>query len=226
MGGERGREWGMSSLCAVGASTIEEMSDTFSLSLWYPQLLMAALDEKLETVLRQFALHGGERGVFSATVWPVNWRESAVYQQVYGLGEHGCQIEIALEEAMEFHHADYAWEFQIGWTLWEPELDGGKHPKWERRNRLVRVIGYGPEFDEGAFAQEGQIRVEFGTDEAFLQEGVELDTEALRCIEDNVRQLIALTNAIEQETEASARLLDWLRIGPRSPSKTRRTLVG
>ena len=207
-----GFERGGESNRAGFASTIVEMSDTFSLSLWYPQMQMATLDEKLGAVLRLFAEHGGERGVFSATVWPVNWREAVVYQQVYGLGEHACQIDIALEEAFEFVHADYAWEFQIGWTLWEPEIVPGRPTEWERKNRLVRVLGYGPEFDEGAWAQEGHIRVDFGTDDAFLQEGLALDDRGLKCIEENVRQLIGLADALEKETGASGRLL-WSELG-------------
>jgi hypothetical protein len=191
---------------------LNRMSDTISLSLWYPQLRLDSLQEKLEIVLRQFAAHGGEPGVFSATAWPVNWREAHAFQEVYGLGEHGCQIDIAVTETMELLHPDYAYEFQIGWTLWEPETDGGLHPKWVRTPRLVRVIGYGPEFDDGAYEQEGHIRIDFGTDAPFLQEGVELTPEALRCIEENIRQLIELTNAVEKESEATARLL-WSELG-------------
>jgi hypothetical protein len=188
------------------------MSDAFSLSLWYPQLRLASLQEKLEIVLRQFGAHGGEPGVFSATAWPVNWRESAAFQEIYGLGEHGCEINYAVTETLELLHPDYAYEFQIGWTLWEPELDGGPNPKWVRTPRLVRVIGYGPEFDDGAYEQEGHIRIDFGTDAPFLQEGVALTPEAIRCIEENVRQLIDLTNAVEKESEATARLL-WSELG-------------
>jgi hypothetical protein len=188
------------------------MSDAFSLSLWYPQLRLAALGEKLEIVLRQFGAHGGEPGVFSATAWPVNWREAAAFQEIYGLGEHGARIEFAVEEALELLHPDYAYEFQIGWTLWEPEIGGGLHPNWVRTPRLVRVIGYGPEFDDGAYEQEGHIRIDFGTDAPFLQEDVELTPEAIRCIEENVRQLIDLTNAVEKESEATARLM-WSELG-------------
>jgi hypothetical protein len=196
----------------VQASKIKEMSDAFSLSLWYPQLRLASLQEKLEIVLRQFASHGGEPGVFSATAWPVNWREAAAFQEIYGLGEHGCEINYAVTETLELLHPDYAYEFQIGWTLWEPELDSGPNPKWVRTPRLVRVIGYGPEFDDGAYEQEGHIRIDFGTDAPFLQEGVALTPEAIRCIEENVRQLIDLTNAVEKESEATARLL-WSELG-------------
>ncbi len=188
------------------------MSDTISLSLWYPQLRLEALEDKLVTVLQQFAAHGGEPGVFSATAWPINWRETAAFQEIYGLGENASQIEFAVTEAFELLHADYAYEFQIGWTLWEPEVNGGSNPNWVRTPRLVRVIGYGPEFDDGAYEQEGHIRIEFGTDTPFLQEDVRLTPEAIRCIEENVRQLIELTNAVEKESEASARLL-WSELG-------------
>ena len=76
----------------------------------------------------------------------------------------------------------------------------------------MRVIGYGPEFDEGAYEQEGHIRIDFGSDAPFLQENVALTPEAIRCIEENIRQLIDLTNAIEKETEAAARLI-WSELG-------------
>jgi len=188
------------------------MSDAFSLSLWYPQFRLAELENKLEQVLRQFAAHGGEHGVFSATAWPVNWREAAAFQEVYGLGEHACQIEIAVADALELLHTDYAYEFQIGWTLWEPEQDAGPNPNWVKSTRLVRVIGYGPDFDDGAFEQEGHIRIDFGSDAPFLQEEVALTPEAIRCIEENVRQLIDLTNAVEKESEAAARLM-WSELG-------------
>jgi hypothetical protein len=188
------------------------MSDAFSLSLWYPQLRLVSLEDKLTAVLQQFASHGGERGVFSATVWPVNWREAAVFQEVYGLGENSARIDYAVNEALELLHPDYAYEFQIGWTLWEPELDGGSDPKWVRTPRLVRVIAYGPEFDEGAFEQEGHIRIDFGSDAPFLLEQVQLDPDAIRCIEENVRQLIDITNAMEKESGATARLL-WSELG-------------
>lgn len=188
------------------------MSDTISLSLWYPNFRFASLGEKIETILRQFGAHEGEHGVFSATAWPINWHETAAFQEIYGRGENACRIEVAVEEAMELLHSDYAYEFQIGWSLWEPEENGGAHPEWVKTPRLARVIGYGPEFDEGAFEQEGHIRVDFGTDTPFLQEDIAMTPQALLCIEENIRQLISLTNAIEKESEASARLL-WSETG-------------
>jgi hypothetical protein len=58
-----------------------------------------------------------------------------------------------------------------------------------REPRLVRVTGYGPLFDDGAYEADGHIRVDFGSDTPFLEEGVELDSVAARHVEENVRQL-------------------------------------
>src|ERR1700759_2082477 len=151
------------------------MSDALYLSLWYPNLRQAALPDKLVAVLSEFARHGGEALVYSATVWPVSWSESPVFQQVYGrraggpasAGAMGAEPRAAVEEAMELIHEDYAYEFQIGWNLWELEIgapardihamkdEKGVEPRWVRGPRLVRVIGFGPLFDEGAYEQEG-----------------------------------------------------------------------
>ncbi|MGA8741706.1 MAG: hypothetical protein WB561_11030 [Terracidiphilus sp.] len=187
------------------------MADTLYLSLWYPNLRLAALAEKLAAVLGAFAKHGGEGHVYSATVWPVNWSESPVFQKVYGHGDRGLEPRQAVEDALELLHEDYAYEFQIGWSLWEPEVSEAE-TRWARESRLVRVTGYGPLFDEGAYEQDGHIRIDFGSDAAFLDEEIELDTMAARHVEENVRQLVELTTAVEKESGATARLL-WSELG-------------
>ncbi|HEY1160316.1 MAG TPA: hypothetical protein VGE83_06780 [Terracidiphilus sp.] len=206
------------------------MSDTLYLSLWYPNLRLAALPDKLTAVLGAFATHGGESGVYAATVWPINWTETPIFQRVWGRGgkaaEQGAEPRLAVEEALESLHDDYAYEFQIGWSLWEVEAAGGLPPheqgpvrggpgldaRWVREPRLVRVTGYGPLFDEGAYEQDGHIRVDFGSDAPFLEEGVELDSVAARHVEENVRQLVELTAAVEKASGATARLL-WSELG-------------
>ncbi len=188
------------------------MADALYLSLWYPSLRLAGLADKLTAVLGAFAVHGGDARVYAATVWPVNWSESPVFQRVYGRGERGAEPRQAVEEALELLHEDYAYEFQIGWSLWELETAPNLDPRWAREPRLVRVIGFGPLFDEGAYEQDGHIRVEFGTDAAFLDEEMELDATAARHVEENVRQLVELTAAIEKGSGATARLL-WSEMG-------------
>ena len=198
------------------------MSDTLYLSLWYPNLRLEALAGKLTAVLGAFAAHGGEPRVYSATVWPVSWSETTLFQQVYGRrvapannpevpGELGAEPQFAVEQALEPLHEDYAYEFQIGWSLWELETTG-PDPRWARQPRLVRVTGYGPLFDDGAYEQDGHVRIDFGSDAPFLEEGVELDSGAARHIEENIRQLIALAAAVEKVSGATARLL-WSEMG-------------
>ena len=241
------------------------MADTLYLSLWYPNLRLAGLGEKLTLVLQQFAAHGGAPRVYAATVWPIGWNEPPVFQRIYGTGENGAQIEQAMEEALEMLHDDYAYEFQIGWNLWEVESEDGTadpstgHPsdedaspgtptspslrdglaqddsfeggasnsglilaelaregsaagRWVKQPRTVRVTGYGPLFDEGAYEQEGHIRVDFGSDAAFLLENEDLSPQAARHVEENVRQLVGLAGAVERNSGATARLL-WSELG-------------
>lgn len=215
------------------------MSDALYLSLWYPNLRLDALPGKLAAVLGEFQNHGGEALVYSATVWPVNWSESPVFQQVYGrrVGgatqpprQVGAEPRMAVDEATEMLHDDYAYEFQIGWGLWEieaaPEAGpspvpssrahsdnlAGLEPRWARGTRLVRVTGFGPLFDEAAYEQDGHIRIDFGNDMPFLDEDSELDSIAARHIEENVRQLVELTAGVEKASGATARLL-WSELG-------------
>jgi hypothetical protein len=189
------------------------MADTLYLSLWYPNLRLAGLAEKLTAVLGSFAGHGGEARVYSATVWPVGWNESPVFQKVFGRGERGLEPRQAVEDALELLHEDYAYEFQIGWSLWEVESGaGGLENRWAREPRLVSVTGYGPLFDDGAYEQDGHIRINFGSDAAFLDEEIELDSTAARHVEENVRQLVELTTAAEKDSGATARLL-WSELG-------------
>jgi hypothetical protein len=203
------------------------MSDTLYLSLWYPNLRLAALADKLAAVLESFATHGGEPRVYSATVWPVSWSETPILQHVYGRRSArspaaaagpdaaptlGAEPRMAVEQAMALLHDDYAYEFQIGWSLWELEAGPQLAARWVREPRLVRVTGYGPLFDDGAYEADGHIRIDFGSDAPFLEEGVELDSVAARHVEENVRQLVELTAAVEKASGATARLL-WSELG-------------
>jgi hypothetical protein len=199
------------------------MSDTLYLSLWYPNLQLAALADKLTAVLGAFAAHGGEARVYSATVWPVSWSETPIFQQVYGRriskdhegdakGELGAEPRFAVGEALELLHDDYAYEFQIGWSLWTLDVASDMNARWAREPRLVRVTGYGPLFDDGAYEADGHIRIDFGSDAPFLEEGIELDSIAARHVEENVRQLVELTAAVEKASGATARLL-WSELG-------------
>jgi hypothetical protein len=69
------------------------------------------------------------------------------------------------------------------------------------------VVGFGPQFDEGAYEQNGQVRVDFGLDTPFLLEEVELDKVGAEHIKRNVQKLVEVTNAIQENCGISSRLL-------------------
>ena len=218
------------------------MADALYLSLWYPNLRLDELGDKLARVLLEFKNHGGEERVYSTTVWPISWSETPVFQRVYRsvnrvipqaksgpqlvddnfgldapepanpLGEltvtHGIDPVAAVAELVELLHDDYAYEFQIGWWLWEPDAQNN----WTRQSRLIRVTAFGPLFDDGVYEQEGHIRIDFGNDAPFLEEEINLDEAGAKHIEENLRHLIELAHGVEKASGATARLL-WSELG-------------
>lgn len=202
----------MRKLLSPGSIYNTYVADSLHLSLWYPNLRLDSLGPLTAKVLAQIARHGGSANIYSVTVTPIRWSESPVFQRIYGDGERSAPLPMALAEAFESLHDDFAYEFQVRWELWEPETADGLDAIWRREPRLVTVAAFGPEFEDGCYDQEGHIRVDFGTDSAFLVEDSELDAEAALRIRENVQQLVDVTAAIERESGASGRLL-WSESG-------------
>lgn len=192
------------------------MADQLYLSLWYPNFRLIALPAALEKVMELFGQVSGSLRVRAAAAYPISWNEAAVYQRVYD-EEHEPDFEAsqprqAIPAATEMLHDDFAYEFELGWELWVPEAGGGLDAVWRKEASAVRIIGFGPEFDEGAYEQNGHIRIDFGPDTPFLQEEVDLDEEAATHVKQNVQMLVDFTNAIQQQAGISTRLL-WSESG-------------
>jgi hypothetical protein len=189
------------------------VADQLYLSLWFPNFRLAALGPAIVGVLRQLAAAGGASAVAAAAVYPISWNEAPVYQRVYDEEDgEASQPEAAVAEAMEMLHEDYAYEFEVNWELWVPESGGGLDTKWRQEPRVIRVIGFGPEFDDASYEQNGHIRVDFGSDSAFLQEDVAMEPETARYVQQNVQKLIDATQAIQNNLAISSRLL-WSESG-------------
>jgi hypothetical protein len=185
------------------------MADRLYLSLWFPNFRLPALAPAVVLVLKQF----GDARVHAAVTYPISWSEAPVYQRIYEEAEaKESAPEQAVTEAMQILHDDFAYEFELPWDLWVPVAEGGLDPTWKQEPVMVRVVGFGPEFDEGAYEQNGHIRIDFGVDTPFLVEEIDLDETGAEHVKRNVQKLVDVTNKIQENCGISSRLL-WSESG-------------
>ena len=196
------------------------MADQLYLSLWFPNFRLTALPQALISVLHQFALIGGDKRVAAASAYPLGFTESPTYQRIYVNDDRSedtaeSTIENAVAEATEQLHDDMAYEFEMKWQLWSPALEDtpeGLDTVWKQVPSTVRILGFGPEFDDASFDQNGHIRVDFGLDTPWVLEDAELDDAATLHIQKNVEMLLAFTLLVEKHCGISSRLL-WTESG-------------
>lgn len=180
------------------------MADSLYYSLWFPAFRFASLPDKLAQVMHQLP----NAVVTAATVYPIDWRETPTFQRVFLTSDNeAASPEMAVAEATEILHEDCAYEFELPWKLWVPESDGVLDPIWREETRRVLVTGFGPLFEEGAYEQNGHIRVDLGLDTPFLCEDVPLNEDDQIYVKRNVEQLVAFTTAIEKNCGVETRLL-------------------
>ena len=157
------------------------MADQLYLSLWFPNFRFDSLPGKLVCVLRQFATisgHADTKRVAAATVYPLSFNEAPVYQRVYVNDDRAQStedsiIENAVAEATEQLHEDMAYEFEMKWNLWTPETSEGPaalDTLWRPQPTTVRILGFGPDFDQATYEQNGHIRVDFGLDTPWVMD--------------------------------------------------------
>jgi hypothetical protein len=201
------------------------MADQLYLSVWFPNFRFDMLRAALISVLRQFSLISNEKRVAAATVYPINFNEAPAYQRIYVNDDRAQStedsiIENAVAEATEQLHDDMAYEFEMKWNLWRPESGSAFSPeaaldvRWRPEPATVRIIGFGPEFDQATYEQNGHIRVDFGLDTPWVMEEDDeiLDEEAQKHIQQNIEMLLAFTLSVEKNSGISSRLL-WTESG-------------
>ncbi|MCU1251919.1 MAG: hypothetical protein JWQ49_4948 [Edaphobacter sp.] len=213
------------------------MADQLYLSLWFPNFRFDTLSAALVCVMRQFALISKDSRVAAASVYPISFNEAPTYQRIYVNDDRaedtsGSIIENAVAEATEQLHDDMAYEFEMRWKLWSPvdpdpqppdpnidiypEFESVRlDPLWKPQPATVKILGFGPKFDDASFEQNGHIRIDFGLDTPWLAETLndeELDEQATKHIQQNVEMLLAFTLSVEKNCGISSRLL-WTESG-------------
>lgn len=179
------------------------MADSLYLSIWFPSFREGEMMSRTAAVLRQFPFSAMREGITYLSVHPVAWTEPTVLERRF---DPGISPEEASDVAGEFAHDDFAFVFEAFWDLWAPN-DGAEGDAWVQRPSAVRFLVHGLQFDEGIYAEDGHIEVDFGLDSSFVYEGPRMTTSVEQHLRSNIAKLIAFSNAIEKKCAVSGRVL-------------------
>jgi hypothetical protein len=177
------------------------VADSLFLSLWFPGFELDEMLPRALAVMRQFPFSAQQPGVNYVAVHPVSWNEPTLLEQRF---RPGVPPEQAVLFASDLLHEDYAYLFEAFWDLW---ILGEDQRTWSLQPSAVKFLVHGVEFEEGAYRQDGHVQVDFGIDSPFLQDDVQLTSEAETRIRDNVQKLVDFTSKAEKSSGASGRLL-------------------
>jgi hypothetical protein len=131
----------------------------------------------------------------------VSWNEPTIFEQRF---RPGIAPEEAALLASDLLHEDYAYMFEGFWDLW---VFDANQQQWTLQPSKVKFLVHGVDFDDGVYRHEGHVEVDFGIDSPFLQDEVQLDSEAETRVRANVQKLVDFTNKAEKGSGASGRLL-------------------
>jgi hypothetical protein len=177
------------------------VADALFLSLWFSSLELDEMMPRALAVMRQFPFSAAQPGISYVAMHPVSWNEPTIFEQRF---TPGIAPEEAVLLASDLLHEDYAYLFEAFWDLW---IFDAVRKEWSLQPSRVKFLVHGVEFEEGVYQHEGHVEVDFGIDSPFLQDGVELNSEAETRVRANVQKLVDFTNKAEKSSGASGRLL-------------------
>src|SRR5271167_3983017 len=177
------------------------VADSLYLSLWFPNFELDEMLPRALAVMRQFPFSAQRPGIGYLGLHPVSWNEPTIFEQRF---RPGVTPEEAVLLASDLLHQDYAYSFEAFWDLW---IFGHDRHDWTLQPSKVTFFVHGVEFEEETYRQDGHVQVDFGIDSPFLQDEVQLTTEAETRVRANVQRLVEFTNQAEKSSGASGRLL-------------------
>ena len=176
------------------------MADALFLSLWFPRFELDEMLPRALAVMRHFPFSALQPGIAYVAIHPVSWNEPTIFEQRF---RPGIPAEEAMPLASDLLHEDYAYLFEAFWDLWILS----DRQEWVLQPSRVQFLVHGVEFEEGIYHHEGHVEVDFGIDSPFLQDEVQLTSEAEVRVRANVQKLVEFTNKAEKSSGASGRLL-------------------
>jgi hypothetical protein len=179
------------------------MADSLYLSIWFPSFREGEMMSPTAAVLRQFPFSALREGITYLSVHPVAWTEPTVLERRFN---PGISPEEAVDLAGEFVHDDFAFVFEAFWDLWVPN-DDEHGESWVQRPSAVRFHVHGAQFDDGIYAEDGHIQVDFGLDSSFLYEGGRISSAIEQHVRANIAKLVAFSSAVEKHCAVSGRVL-------------------
>ena len=180
------------------------MADSLHLSLWFPSFELDEMLPRALAVMRQFPFSAQQPGIGYVALHPVSWNEPTIFEQRFS---PGITPEEAVLLASDLLHEDYAYLFEAFWDLWILAEDRHDRQQWSLQPSRVKFLVHGVEFEEGTYQQDGHVQVDLGIDSPFLQDEVQLTSEAETRVRANVQKLVEFTNKAEKSSGASGRLL-------------------
>jgi len=177
------------------------VADGLFLSLWFPSFELDEMMPRALAVMRQFPFSAGGPGITYVAIHPISWNEPTIFEQRF---RPGIAPEEAVLLASDLLHEDYAYLLEAFWDLsiFDPDRE-----QWSLQPAQLKFLVHGAEFDEGTYQHEGHVEVDFGIDSPFLQDDVQLTSEAETRVRTNVQKLVEFTNKAEKSSGASGRLL-------------------
>lgn len=177
------------------------MADSLYLSLWFPSFELDEMLPRVLGVMRQFPFSAQRPGIGYVALHPVSWNEPTIFEQRF---RPGIPPEEAVLVASDLLHEDYAYLFEASWDLW---IFAEDRKEWSLEPSLVKFMVHGIDFEDGTYQSDGHVQVDFGIDAPFLQDEVQLTSEAETRVRANVQKLVEFTNKAEKSSGASGRLL-------------------
>ena len=185
------------------------MTDQLSLALWLTRHSRQNRLRHFEQLLKLFPFSQREQPQSTVSIHAVDSTQPPLLEQAVN---GPIDPEALAPIFRDYQGDDTAYRVESWWDLWRLDEDDSKLAP-------TRVIlsCLGPEFDDGAAANQEDLRIDFGVDTNFLPQP-DLPGNA-RFIESNIKSLLRLVHEIEStlpierrklETETGANFADRL----------------